>query len=422
MNTRTISGRRTAESVTLLGIIIMLNLIGLVMVMSASSVISLEDHGNSWYYFQRQVIWAGIGTAVMLVMQRIDYHRWARLATPALLISLGLLTAVLIPGVGVDVNGARRWLGYGPVVIQPSELAKLALVLFCAALLGRRIHLIGLCRATLNPVLLVTSVIIGLVMLQPNLGTSIVLGCIALLMLHVAGAPRRWLGAALGVCFSGALLLGLAVPYRRARILAFMNPEADPLGSGYQTMQAFMAMAEGGLRGVGVGASRAKWGFLPFPHTDFIFAIIAEEFGFLGAALVIAIFALLALLGARAALRAPDAMGTLLAAGITGWFVVQALVNIGAVVGALPITGVPLPFVSSGGSSLVASMAACGLLLNVARQARPRSGRQTTTPPIVAGRGADLQLVTTAPHPPTVDANLEPDADPDRSPRRPVGV
>ena len=398
------SGRRTAESVTLLGIIVMLNLIGLVMVMSASSVVSLEAFDNSWYYFKRQAIWAAIGAVVLLLTQRVDYHRWARWSGAALLACVALLGAVLIPGVGVDANGATRWLGYGPVVIQPSEVAKLGLLVFCAALLGRRIGYVDRINATLAPVGIVTSLIILLVMLQPNLGTSIVLAAIVLTMLYVAGLPVRWLATVGGIMAGTALALAIAVPYRRARILAFLHPEADPQGTGWQTMQAWMAMAEGGLSGVGVGASRAKWGFLPFAHTDFIFAIIAEEFGFVGAAVVIALFVGLALVGIRTAFGAPDPFGMLLAAGITAWFVVQAFVNIGAVVGLLPITGVPLPFVSAGGSSLVTSMAACGLLLNVARQIRLRP----------TGRPGTIQLGST--HPEALD-RLESDRRPE-----PAGV
>jgi cell division protein FtsW len=195
-----------------------------------------------------------------------------------------------------------------------------------------------------------------------------------LTLLFVAGVPLSRLGVIGVLGASAATLLAFAAPYRRARVFAFLDPWADPLNSGYQTIQAWAAIAEGGLSGVGVGASRAKWGFLPFAHTDFIFAIVAEEFGLIGAVGMILLFVLLGLIGIRAAMRAPDALGMLLAAGVTSWFVVQAFVNIGAVIGVLPITGVPLPFVSSGGSSLVASMAAAGVLLNVARHGdRPRA-------------------------------------------------
>ncbi len=387
------TGRRTAESIGLLGVIISLTLVGLVMVLSASSVISLENYDTSWYYFRRQGIWAGIGLMVMLIVQRIDYHRWRRLAPFALLVTFGLLVAVLIPGVGVNANGATRWLGYGPLVFQPSEVAKLGLLLFSAELLGRRIKLMHVGKLTGRPVITVSIAIIILVMLQPNLGTSIVLGSIMVTMLFVAGMPGKRLAGLVMAVVVATGLLAWSAPYRRARILTFLHPEADPQGGGYQTLQAWMAMAEGGVSGVGVGASRAKWGFLPFAHTDFIFAIIAEEFGFIGAAMIIGLFGALALLGIRTATKAPDAFGTLLATGVTAWFVVQAFVNIGAVVGVLPITGVPLPFVSSGGSSLVTSMAGCGLLLNVARQARSggESGQE------VPGRATKPSVAPNAP-------------------------
>jgi cell division protein FtsW len=270
----------------------------------------------------------------------------------------------------VGANGATRWIGYGPIAVQPSELAKLGILLFCADLLARRIHRIHDTRATLRPVLVVTGLAAALIMAQPNLGTTLVVVAIVVTLLFVAGAPLKKLGVLGAVGVGAAVLAAMAAPYRRARVLAFLDPWADPLNTGYQTIQAWAAIAEGGISGVGVGAGRAKWGFLPFAHTDFIFAVIAEELGLIGAVAVLGLFLALALLGVRTSLRAPDAFGTLLAAGVTGWFVMQAFVNIGAVVGVLPVTGVPLPFVSAGGSSLLASMAAAGMLLNVARQTK----------------------------------------------------
>jgi cell division protein FtsW len=345
------------------------------MVLSASSVTAQAEYGTPWYYVERQALWAAIGAVVLLAVQRIDYRRWRTLATPGLLVSIGLLALVLVPGVGVGANGATRWLGRGPIGIQPSELAKLSLLLFVADLLGRRHHRMYDTRVTLRPVLLVTALVAALIMAQPNLGTTIVLVAIVLALLFVAGAPggRLVLLGTVGTALATAA--AFAAPYRRARVFAFLDPWSDPMNTGYQTIQAWSALAEGGVSGVGVGAGRAKWGFLPFAHTDFIFAVIGEEFGLVGATVVIGLFVLLGVLGVRTAVRAPDPFGMLLAAGVTTWFVAQAFVNIGAVVGVLPVTGVPLPFVSAGGSSLLASMAAAGILLNVARQAsegRPR--------------------------------------------------
>jgi cell division protein FtsW len=317
-----------------------------------------------------------------VVVLRVDYHRWRRLATPGLLLTTVLLALVLVPGIGITVNGASRWLGYGPLSLQPSELAKLTVLLFAADLLARRAAWMDDVRLTLVPVTAVFGTIALLLMLQPNLGTTLVLGSMVLSLLYVAGTPLLPLT---GLAAAGAVLasgLALWAPYRRARVLAFLDPWADYQNTGYQNIQSLVGVASGGITGTGLGESRAKWGFLPYAHTDFIFAIIGEELGLVGALVVVALFVGLCLLGARAALLAPDRFGMLLAAGVTVWFGVQAFVNIGAVIGILPITGVPLPFVSYGGSSLLFSMIGAGLLLNVARQAQlPEPRRARGTPP-----------------------------------------
>ncbi len=362
--------RRSKTYVGLLAIVTVLNLIGLVMVLSASSVVALDDHGSSWYVVMRQAMWLALGTAACVVVLRVDYHRWRSLAVPTLGVTGVLLALVLVPGVGVNVNGASRWLGYGPLSLQPSELAKLAVLLFAADLLARRAAWMEDIRLTLVPVTLVFGAVALLLMLQPNLGTTLVLGAIVLALLFIAGTPILPL-TGLGAV-GGALATGLALwaPYRRARVLAFLDPWADYQSTGYQNIQSLVGVASGGITGIGLGESRAKWGFLPYAHTDFIFAIIGEELGLIGALTVVALFVGLCVLGARAALLAPDRFGMLLAAGVTVWFGVQAFVNIGAVIGILPITGVPLPFVSYGGSSLLFGMIGAGLLLNVARQAQ----------------------------------------------------
>jgi cell division protein FtsW len=280
------------------------------------------------------------------------------------------LVLVLVPSAGITVNGSSRWLDLGALTIQPSELAKLALVLFTADLLARRWHRLEDTRRSIRPVMVVLGLMAVLLLLQPNLGTALVSAAIVFGVLFAAGVPTLPLAGYGLVGAAGAMALALGEGYRRRRLLAFVDPWADPLNTGYQTIQSQVSLASGGLIGVGLGASRAKWGFLPYAHTDFIFAIIGEELGLLGATLVVGLFAALGYLGVRTALRAPDPFGRLLAAGITTWFCAQAFVNIGAVVGILPITGVPLPFVSFGGSSLVAAMAAAGVLLSVARQAR----------------------------------------------------
>jgi cell division protein FtsW len=350
-----------------------LNMFGLVMVMSASSVIALDEYGSSWYFVTRQAAWAGVGAVALVLVARTDYHRWRRHATPLLLVALGFLLIVLVPGVGVGANGATRWIGVGSLTFQPAELAKFALLVWVADLLARRAALMRNSRATLRPVIVVLAVMATLLMLQPNLGTTIVLAAIALTLCFVAGAPLGPLATWATLGIGAATALALAAPYRRTRILMFLDPWADPMDKGYQNIQALVGVASGGFFGRGLGASRAKWGFLPYAHTDFIFAIIGEELGLVGAAVVVGLFVLLVIIGVRVALHAPDRFGLLLAMGVTAWFGVQAFVNIGAVIGILPITGVPLPFVSAGGSSLLFTMAAGGLLLSVARQARATS-------------------------------------------------
>jgi cell division protein FtsW len=343
--------------------------VGLVMVLSASSVQALRDFGSSWVVFQRQAMWVVIGVVALALAVRTDYRRWQRPAVPLALVALGLLVVVLVPGLGVSVRGSSRWLGSGQFRIQPSEFAKLAILLFTADVLARR-GAKGNVRAALRPILVVFGIAAFLVMGQPDMGTTLVLGCIVVALLFVGGIELRTLGGLMGIAAGGALLLGLVESYRRARLFSFLNPWKDAGNSGYQIVQSLVGLASGHWTGLGLGASRAKWGFLPNAYTDFIFAIIGEELGLIGTLLVIGLFVAFAILGVRTALKAPDRFGALVAAGITAWVVGQALINIGAVIGVLPVTGVPLPFISFGGSSLVITMGAAGILLNIARQTR----------------------------------------------------
>jgi cell division protein FtsW len=353
--------------VLLFAVVVVLNLIGLVMVLSASSVTALHSEGSSYYYFERQLLWLAIGSVLFVIALRTDYHRLRVLAWPLLLGCVGLLVVVLLPGIGSNVNGSSRWIGVGTFGIQPSEFAKLGILIFSADLLARRAAWIEDTRVTLRPVMVAFCALALLIMLQPNLGTTIVIASITFSILFVAGVPMRPLvGWGTAGTFA-ACVAAMGQSYRRARVLAFLHPWDDRLNTGYQTIQSQVSLASGGLFGLGLGASRAKWGFLPYAHTDFIFAIIGEELGLFGALLVVLLFVALAFLGVRAAVHAPDAFGRLLAIGITTWISVQAFVNIGAVIGVLPITGVPLPFISFGGSSVLATMAASGILLNVAR-------------------------------------------------------
>ena len=363
-------GRRTGDFLALGALLITLNLTGLVMVLSASGVTSLDDTGSPWSQFTKQLIWLGIGTVALMVSVRVDYRSWRKVTGPFLVGTIALLALVLVPGVGVEVNGASRWLGWGQFRLQPSELAKLAVLLFVADLLTRRAHRINESQLSLRPVMVVFCIVAGLIMLQPNLGTTMLIFAIVFALLFVAGVPAWRLGLVLTGATAAAGLLLWLTPFRRRRLFAFTDPWADPLNTGYQPLQSQVGLANGGVYGTGLGAGRSKYGFLPEAHTDFIFTVIGEELGLIGACVLVAVFIAFAVVGARIAMRAPDRFGMLVATGISSWVLFQAFVNIGAAVGVLPITGVPLPFVSFGGSSLVVNMMAMGILLNIARHER----------------------------------------------------
>lgn len=361
-------GRRSSYFVALFVAVGFLCLLGLIMVLSASAANALRFQGSSWYYFRQQLMWLGFGTIAMFVTIRVDYRFWRRLSRPLLAVTVFLLVILLTTRFGISRNGATRWVGLGPVQIQPAELAKLALILHCGDILARRRE--WRARYQICPVLMALAAISGLLLLQPNLGTTIICASIVLAMLFASGAP---LGAfagvfALGVSFAG--LLAVVEPYRLRRLIAFGDVWANRSDASYQTVQSLISVSNGGITGVGIGASRGKWGYLPFPQTDFIFSIIAEELGLLGSMTVICMFLLIGVLGFATASHAPDDYGHYLAIGITTWLLVQAFMNISVTVGLIPVTGVPLPFLSAGGSSLVVTMGAVGMLMNVARQAR----------------------------------------------------
>jgi cell division protein FtsW len=371
----------SSSFVVLLAIVGVLDVIGLVMVLSASSVEALRNTGSAWAFFAKQLMWVSAGAGVMYVTMRVDYRRWRPFSKPLLAVSIALLVVVLVPGVGVNVSGSTRWLGFGSWRFQPSEVAKVGVLFYCADLLARRSGRLGDWRMSIFPVAAAFGSVAVLVMIQPDMGTTLAIGCIALTLLWVAGTRLRHMAGLMASTVALAFVVALAEPYRRARMLSFVDPWKDAGNTGYQAAQGLVALGTGHLFGLGLGASRAKWGFLPNAHTDFIFAIIGEELGLIGTLLVVGLFAAFAVLGVRAALRAPDRFGMLVAAGITSWIVGQAFINIGAVIGLLPITGVPLPFVSFGGSALVITMGAVGVLLNVARQARPVSGASASSAP-----------------------------------------
>ncbi len=346
--------------------------LGLVMVLAASPVISLATYGSAWHIFMEQCIWAALGTAALLVTVKVDYHRWRRLWLLAPAGTIVLLMAVLVPGVGKRVGGSSRWLGAGMVRIQPSELSKFALVLFAAAILSYWEDRGDVERA-LRPLILVFGCMAGLVILQPDMGTTMVLVAILLGMLLCAGIRASRIAKLVGIISAAAVLAALADPYRRERVLSFVNPWAHASGSGYQVIQSLIGFGQGGALGVGIGAGSQKWGILPNAHTDFIFSIVGEQLGLVGSCAVIVAFVLFGLYGVKVAAHSPDRFGSLMAIGITWWIVSEAMVNMGAVIGLLPVTGIPLPFISYGGSSLVIDFAAVGILINVAKSHAAKS-------------------------------------------------
>lgn len=368
--TRTARAPRVATARALALVIGILCVFGLVMVGSASPVISLGLYGSPWAILIRQSLYMVVGGCALLLAARMNYGTWRKIRGPLLLVSLGLLVVVLMPHIGVTAGGSSRWIGVGMLQLQPSEIMKLALVVFAADLLTRRAHCTDDPKMVIVPVLAVLAIAGMLILKQPDMGTALVLCCIAFGILFMGGVPMMPIIKIIGAFGAIALVVGLADPYRRDRILSFLNPGANRSGTGYQVWQSLIGLGSGHIFGLGLGGGREKWGTLPNAHTDFIFSVVGEELGLVGAVVLLALFFALAWFGLRAATRAPDRFGSLLAVGITTWITSQAVINIGAVIGVLPVTGIPLPFISFGGSSLIITMAAVGILLNIASHER----------------------------------------------------
>jgi cell division protein FtsW len=373
-----VAGDTTPQFIWLTAITATLLLLGLVMTFSASFVQSTAQTGSAFGIFGRQLLWSVLGLPLLVVATLADYRSWRRIAPALLIVSLVAAAVVAVPGIGVEVNGARRWLEFGPVRFQPSEMLKLTVPLYLADVLADRWHQLraGDLRALLLPAVPLVVLVGVLVMAEPDLETAVLLAAIAGIVLIASGLPGRII-AALSVTVVALGLAGIATSdYRRGRFLAWMDPMADASNFGYQTVQGYYALASGGWTGAGLGQGRGKWLYIPNAHTDYIYAIIGEELGMIGAMTVLALFALLAVFGLRTARFAPDPFGRLLAAAITGWLLLQAAINIGSVVGLLPVTGVTLPLVSFGGTSLIFTMFGVGLLLSVSRAAVPGPRRR----------------------------------------------
>jgi len=342
--------------------------IGLIMVFSASSVIGITESSDPYRSVQRQAVLAAVGLAVMFVLMRIDYHVFRLLALPALIVSFVLLVLVLFVGQGA--GGATRWIRVGGFNLQPSELAKFAMINYAAVYISTKKERIRHFFTGLLPLLAILGLAFGLIMEEPDFGTGAALVFSTMVVVFAGGAHFGQLVLLAAAAAPVAWQLIAKEEYRFRRIMAFLDPWADPTGSGWNVIQSLLAIGSGGLFGLGLGRSRQKFSYLPEHHTDFIFAILCEELGFVGGSFVIFLFFVLGWRGLKTALNAPDLYGSLLAVGITAMIAFQAMINIGVVTGSLPVTGIPLPFISHGGSSLLTSLAAVGVLLNISRQCK----------------------------------------------------
>lgn len=333
------------------------------MVYDSSVAIAIRDFGNQYYYAREQAKWLVAGIATLMLFSFIDYHVWYKFALPMLLGTLVLLLAVFLPGIGIRALGAHRWINFGFFVLQPAELAKLTLVTYLAAwFTGRE-------QGRFFSFLILIAMVVGLILIEPDLGTSVIIVSIAVILYFMSGAPLSHFGILIPILAIGIIGLAVISPYRMARLSTFLRPDQDTQGAGYHIHQALLALGSGGWIGVGIGQSRQKYEYLPEANTDSIFAIIGEELGFIGATSVVLAFVFLIWRGFRIAKRAPDRFGTLLALGVTVWIAVQTIINLSAMAALMPLTGVPLPFISYGGSSLIIMLAAVGILLNVSRKA-----------------------------------------------------
>jgi cell division protein FtsW len=360
--------KRVSVDSWLFTVTLLLIFVGLVMVFSASAVMAKERYGSGYFFLLRQLGWAAAGIVVMVVAMKVDYRRYKH---PAVVFSfLGLTTLMLISVFFLDrAHHTHRWIHWGPLSLQPSEMAKPALILFLAFFLESRTKTMQDWRNTVLPAAVPTVIFIALIVFQPDLGTAIACAAITACILFVAGLDLRVLGYAFLAALLPLYFLIFHVAYRRARIMAFLDPYSDPQGRGFHIIQSLIAVSTGGITGVGLMEGKQKLFYLPEPHTDFIFAVTAEELGLVGALVIVLLFAIVLWRGMRTALRTQDMFGRFLAVGITSMIVVQAFINISVVLGLMPTKGIPLPLVSYGGSSLLVTLACVGVLLNISKQA-----------------------------------------------------
>lgn len=353
----------------LLMIVLILLASGIIMVFSASSVSAFHEYNDKFYFLKRQFLWTLIGIPIMLFLSNYDYHKIAKYAVPLLVLSVVLLLCIFIPGVGVEKNGAKRWIEIG-MRFQPSEVAKLALIIFLAASLSKRKEVLQYFFKGLLPYLIVIGAVAGLIIIEPHLSSAVIVLGVGAIILFVAGARiSHFLGISV-IGITGIIAAIFSAQYRIDRIKAFLDPWSYPTKEGYQITQSLMAIGSGGLFGLGLGASKQKQMYIPEPHNDFVFSIISEELGFLGATLVLLLFLIFISKGIKIAVHSPDMFGSLLATGITSLVAIQVIINIAVVTSSMPNTGQPLPFFSYGGTSLVFLLAGVGILLNISRYSK----------------------------------------------------
>ncbi len=362
--------RKLVPDMWLFGTVVALVAVGVVMVYSASALVAADRFRDPYFFLKKQLFWAVLGFGCLWAAMTLHYRSLQRAMLPLLVLSLVLLIFVLIPPFSQEINGTRRWLRVGPVSFQPAELAKFSLVVYLAQFLTRRREVVESFWLGLLPPLLVAGSMAGLVLLQPDLGSSLTLLALVFCLLFLAGSRISQMALVAASALPLVALAIYAAPYRLRRIVTFLDPWADPRGSGFQVIQSYLALGSGGLIGRGLGESKQKLFYLPEPHTDFIFAVLGEELGFLGALAVVCLFGLVVWRGIRIGLGAPDAFGAFLALGLTALLACQTLVNLGVVTGVLPTKGLPLPFISFGGSSLVMAMVSAGVLLNISQHTR----------------------------------------------------
>ena len=348
---------------------IVLTFSGLVMVYSASIMLTLQDGSQSGELLAKPLLFTVFGLAVMAATMRVNYHAYRLPTFIWTLLAFTIVALVMVLVFGPKINNTHRWLRLGRVSIQPSEFAKITIIIFAAAVLEQRMDRIKELRYALGPIAAVLAVVLPLIVFEPDYGTAVAVLAVVAVMVFAAGIPFRHLLLIAGVTLPLVAAVGLLAPYRVSRFLIFLHPELDPLGKGFHILQSLIAVGTGGVTGRGLGGSVQKLAYLPYPSSDFIYAVTAEELGLVGATLMLAGFGILTWRGLRVVSRAPDAFGSLLALGLTAMIAVQAFVNISVVLGMMPTKGIPLPFVSAGGSSLIVSLAGMGVLLNISQQA-----------------------------------------------------